>query len=77
MTSLEDRYGSIRLDVLIHTCRSRASDDPLLTVIALRASWHLARMWPAPGFAASSSRTVGTTLLAVKRCSVDRIWLLG
>src|SRR5580693_2713580 len=46
MTSLEDRYGSARRDVLIRTCWSRASDDPLLTVGALRASWHLARAWP-------------------------------
>lgn len=47
MTSLEDRCGSVRLDVLIHTYWSRASDDPLLTVGALGASRHLAHAWPA------------------------------
>lgn len=46
MTSLEDRYGSMRLDALIHTCWSRGSDDSLLTVSVLRASRHLARAWP-------------------------------
>ena len=46
MTSLEDRYRSVRLDVLIHTCWPRAYDDPLLTVNALGASQHLARAWP-------------------------------
>jgi hypothetical protein len=47
MTSLEDRYRSVRLDVLIHTCWSRASDDPPLTVSALGSSRHLVRVWPA------------------------------
>jgi hypothetical protein len=46
-TSLEDRYRSVRLDVLIHTCWSRASDDPPLTVSALGSSRHLALVWPA------------------------------
>jgi len=46
--SLEDRYGSARLDVLIHTRWSRTTEDPLLTVGALRASRHLARAWPMP-----------------------------
>jgi len=41
--SLEDRYRAARLDVLIHTCCSRTSNDPLLTVSAL------GRVWPTLG----------------------------
>ena len=36
MASLEDRYGSARLDVLIRMHWSRTSDDPPLTVSARR-----------------------------------------
>jgi hypothetical protein len=44
MTSLEDRYGSIWLDVLIHTLWSREPDDPPLTASALGSSRHLAHI---------------------------------
>jgi hypothetical protein len=46
MTSLEDRYGSILLDVRQRWCWSRVFDDPLLTASALASSRHLARLWP-------------------------------
>src|SRR6266851_506951 len=51
-TSLEDRYGSISLDVLIHRPWSRTPNDPLMTVRPLGSSRYLARAWPAPEVAA-------------------------
>jgi hypothetical protein len=62
-TSLEDRYGSFRLDVLIHTYWSQASGAPLLTVSALRASRHLARAWPADLPLRRSSQVVRSTAI--------------
>ena len=72
ITSLEDRYGAARLDLLIRMHWSRASDDPLLTVSALGSSRHLARVWPGLWM-----QTVGTLLLAVNG-AVGRMcgWLL-
>ena len=63
MTSLEDRYGFVGLDMLIRKRWSRGSGNPLLTASAPESSWHLVRVWPRPRHAQRDSHLASTAQL--------------
>jgi hypothetical protein len=75
MTSLEDRYRSIRLDVLIRTRWSRTSNVPLMTVSALRIPLHLARTWPTDLPLRRSFHDGRSSAASLARAGLGVVWL--